>query len=118
MPLRYAILHHTGIAAPHFDLMFETHAGSDLATWRSSTWPIQARTELTRLTDHRRAYLEFEGELTQRRGRVERLAGGTCSVEIGADAVWLVRLLTGCTAQSLVFHPRDADEWIAEPANP
>ena len=38
MSLRYAILHHTGIPSPHFDLMFETAPGSDLATWRVERW--------------------------------------------------------------------------------
>jgi hypothetical protein len=57
MPLRYVILHHGGIADPHFDLMFETLPGSDLATWRSQAWPIEEPTPLTRLKDHRRLYL-------------------------------------------------------------
>jgi hypothetical protein len=116
MPLRYAVLHHTGIAAPHFDLMFETHEASDLATWRLPAWPIHARMVTTRLKDHRRAYLEFEGELMQRRGRVERVAEGTCGLEIGEDAVWRIRLITGATQQTLVFHGLGSDEWVVEPA--
>ena len=41
--LRYVILHHTEIPEPHFDLMFETLAGSELATFRALVWPIHTR---------------------------------------------------------------------------
>src|SRR5437870_3654302 len=51
---RYTILWHHDINEPHYDLMFETMPRSDLATWRSPTWPIESRIELTRLKDHRR----------------------------------------------------------------
>lgn len=81
-PLQYVILWHDGIPAPHFDVMFETFPGSDLSTWRSPAWPIGALTPLTRLKDHRRAYLKFEGPLTNHRGRVQQVAAGACRVEV------------------------------------
>jgi hypothetical protein len=89
-PLRYAVLHHTGIADPHFDLLVETFPGSELATWRSPFWPISEPTLLTRLKDHRRIYLDFEGELTGGRGMVRRVAAGTCRIHVSAKAAWIV----------------------------
>lgn len=76
--LRYVVLHHTGHDQPHFDLMFETAAGSPLATWRSATWP--AISNLTPLADHRRAYLDYEGPVSNNRGQVRRVAAGTHTI--------------------------------------
>ena len=115
-PLRYVILHHTDISEPHFDLMFETLPGSMLATWRSQTWPIEAPAELTRLRDHRRFYLEYEGDLSDQRGAVMRVAEGTCEVEVGENAVWTVRFLSGVPPQTLVLRPLDVSRWQAAPA--
>lgn len=111
MSLRYAILHHTGIPSPHYDVMFETSPGSDLATWRVESWPVESPQPAQRLKDHRRAYLHLEGELTQRRGYVERIAEGSCSIEIGENAVWRVAILSGGTKQSLVLTQGDGETW-------
>jgi hypothetical protein len=80
-PLRYAILHHTGVPAPHYDLMFELTPGGRLATWRSPDWPAQSGTLVERLADHRRDYLDYEGPVTNNRGHVTRVLGGTLRVE-------------------------------------
>ena len=76
VPLRYVILHHTGIPDPHYDLMFETTPNSALATWRSPTWPITEPTYVTPLPDHRTHYLTYEGPVSQNRGQVTRIASG------------------------------------------
>ena len=78
--LRYVVLRHEGVPEPHFDVMFETSPGSPLTTFRSDTWPVIAESKLTRIQDHRRAYLEFEGEISNNRGHVTRVASGMCSV--------------------------------------
>jgi hypothetical protein len=105
--LRYAILLHGGIDEPHYDLMFETRPGSDLATWRSPSWPIEAEAELTRLRDHRRIYLDFQGELSFGRGSVTRVAEGTCDVRIDENSIWMIQLDTGIKLQlSLVQDDR------------
>jgi hypothetical protein len=75
--LRYVVLRHEGIAQPHFDLMFETAPDSPLATWRADRWPIHHGSALTKLPDHRRAYLEYEGPLSGDRGQVSRVTAGT-----------------------------------------
>lgn len=114
MSLRYAILHHTGVPEPHYDLLFETRPGSDLATWRVPVWPVSGPTLATRLKDHRRAYLDYEGEISRNRGRVERVAGGTCDVVVGEDAVWTVRLVTGASPTTLTLRP-SGDAWEIRP---
>ncbi|HEX8916133.1 MAG TPA: hypothetical protein VF796_27540 [Humisphaera sp.] len=120
MSLRYAILHHTGVADPHYDLMFETYSGSDLATWRSAVWPIggDAVTVLTRIKDHRRAYLDFTGEISGRRGRVDQVAAGQCEVEVGPDGRWAVRFQTGTSPATLHLRPVGDQTWEAESTVP
>lgn len=110
-PLQFVILHHQEIPEPHFDLMFETRAGSELVTWRSDAWPIERPTRLTRLKDHRRLYLEYEGPLSRRRGTVSRVARGTCRVEVGENAVWTITLLSGAPSATLEFRQVAAEQW-------
>ncbi len=80
-PLRYAVLRHEGIDAPHVDFLFEVAPGSMLQTWRLPTWPITDAQEATRIRDHRPAFLTFQGPLTADRGNVMRIDEGTCIVE-------------------------------------
>jgi hypothetical protein len=108
--LRYAVLHHTGVPSPHFDVLVEPSPGADLATWRSPAWPVESPTPVERIKDHRRIYLDYEGEVGQRRGRVDRVAGGTCRVAVGAGNVWTVNLTSGAVG-TLVFRPVKNAEW-------
>jgi hypothetical protein len=80
LPLRYVILRHSGIAEPHFDLMFETAPGSRLATWQSPNWPPGPGDVLTPLGPHRAAYLDYEGPVSGGRGAVARVAAGRCRI--------------------------------------
>jgi hypothetical protein len=91
--LRFAVLWHHQVAEPHFDLMVETQPGSDLATWRSPVWPISERTAVVRLKDHRRVYLEYDGEISEGRGRVDRVGDGTCQIEIESDRALVIRFI-------------------------
>jgi len=101
---------------PHFDLMFETSPGSMLATWRSEIWPIEFQTPLKRLRDHRRLYLDYEGELSAHRGSVQRIGEGTCQVEVGENNHWTIRLLTGSIPTTLVLRQLIDEDWEAKPA--
>jgi hypothetical protein len=116
-PLRYVVLRHSDIAEPHFDLMFETLPGSMLATWRAESWPIESVTPLTRLRDHRRLYLEYEGELSGRRGSVIRVAEGNCHVEIGENSVWKIQILTGSSPTTLLLRQIANEQWEASLAS-
>ncbi len=77
-PLRYVILHHTGVSQPHFDIMVETEPGGPLRTWRSAVWPITERPAVVALVDHRAVYLDYEGPVSGGRGEVKRVERGTC----------------------------------------
>lgn len=76
----YAVLHHEGIEAPHFDILIEFAPGSALMTWRCDTWPITSAAPVIRLPNHRRDYLEYEGLLSGNRGTVRRVAAGTVAL--------------------------------------
>jgi hypothetical protein len=110
--LRYAVLWHDDVDEPHFDFLVETRPGSDLATWRVPHWPVTGRAEATRLRDHRRIYLDYTGELSGQRGRVQRIDGGSCQLEIGEDALWKIVPEGGMRAIS--FRQVSGDQWIAE----
>jgi len=75
-PLRYVILHHTGIERPHYDLMLELSAGSELSTWRLPHWPPHPGDQFIPLAKHRRDYLEYQGPVSGNRGQVKRVAAG------------------------------------------
>jgi len=94
-PLRYVVLRHEGVDQPHFDLLFETKPGSDLATWRASEWPITASTDFTPLRAHRRVYLQYEGAISGDRGMVHRLHSGDHVIEEDAAEYLVVKLETG-----------------------
>ena len=113
---RYVILRHEGIADPHFDLMFEISPGSLLATWRSAAWPIREPTSVTRLPDHRRIYLDYEGPLSHDRGHVRRLIGGTCQIIIEPTGRWRIEFdpPTAPAPMQLWLAPV-AQGWLASP---
>lgn len=115
-PLRYVILRHEGIADPHFDLMVETRPGSDLATWRLAAWPLHAQTPAQRLKDHRRAFLDYQGDLTGNRGSVHRIDHGDCEVSIDEGATWRLTLQTGGAGTLLLLKQLEAEQWTAIPA--
>jgi hypothetical protein len=78
--LRYVVLHHTGIDKPHYDLMLELSPGSELSTWRLPHWPPLPGDVFTPLAKHRRDYLEYEGQVSNGRGRVKRVNAGSCVI--------------------------------------
>ena len=112
--LRYAVLHHTGVPAPHYDVLVEPRPGGDLAAWRSPAWPVERPTPVQRIADHRRLYLDHQGDVGNRRGRVDRVAGGTCRLSIGADGAWTVTPLSGA-AGTLVLRPVNGAAWELSP---
>ena len=46
---RYAVLLHSGIAEPHFDLLIEPEPGALLMTWRLPRWPAGLGDAATRI---------------------------------------------------------------------
>ena len=115
MALRYVVLRHEGVEAPHFDLMFECDPGSNLATWRSDAWPIFDPTPLKKLRNHRREFLSFEGALTGNRGQVTQIDAGAFEKSVGADGVWHLSLQGEHGSTTLWLIPDEANEerWTA-----
>jgi hypothetical protein len=72
---RFVLLEHTWNGV-HWDFMLES--GDVLRTWAIDA-PIVAGLDLTAraLGDHRRIYLEYEGEVSGTRGSVRRVDSGT-----------------------------------------
>ncbi|HEX2973251.1 MAG TPA: hypothetical protein VHP11_13030 [Tepidisphaeraceae bacterium] len=93
--LRYAVLRHEGIPEPHYDLLFETTAGSVLAAWRAPGWPVGEDGVVTPLPDHRRVYLEYEGPVSGNRGTVRRVAEGHHRVQKSTPGMLVVQLENG-----------------------
>ena len=76
-----------GAGEVHWDLLIEVPGQERLATWRLAKNPIEAPAEIAaeRIADHRRAYLEYEGELSGGRGAVRRLDRGASALEEYAE---------------------------------
>ncbi|MGD9688307.1 MAG: hypothetical protein AB7K52_04950 [Phycisphaerales bacterium] len=123
MPRMVLLLHELADGSAHFDWMIErarSAAGQKssvrpderiLATWRvfvriddSACREFDAEA----LDDHRRAYLDFEGELDAGRGRVTRVALG--EAEITSDSPRRVDII-GRFARD-----RTARSWIGVPS--
>ncbi len=89
---RFVVLEHEwdGI---HWDLMLEVEDGGVLRTWALDA-PIVAGVDLPAraLADHRRLYLDYEGEISGGRGRVRRCDRGEYVARVWTDARVVVDL--------------------------
>jgi hypothetical protein len=66
---RFTVSHHTGSKeGDHYDLMLEV--GEALRTWRLRTPAFAAPQTARAIPDHRKTYLDYEGEVSGGRGRV------------------------------------------------
>ena len=113
---RYVILHHKLPDGEHWDLLLEH--GDTLATWRLPTPPTSPPAtplEATRVADHRKHYLDYEGPVSGNRGEVTRFARGHYELIERDDDRWLVEfdgsVLSGRFA--LTHAPGEpADRWV------
>jgi hypothetical protein len=111
--VRYVILHHHDIAAPHYDLLFEQEEQPALTTFRSPAWPISEPTRVEKLADHRRAYLDYEGPVSGGRGRVTRIESGQCQVFPYVRNQYSAKLLEPPPARLLIIEQSPYDYWVA-----
>jgi len=73
---RFVVLEHETSLGLHWDFMLETQ--DSLATWRLAQRPDEAPTiPAQALPDHRLAYLEYEGPISNNRGSVTRWDHGS-----------------------------------------
>lgn len=77
-PLQFVILEHATAADTHWDLLIESAPDSLLRTWRLSENPTSKDGPIVAMpiADHRRLYLDFEGEVSGNRGHVRRVDRG------------------------------------------
>jgi hypothetical protein len=88
---RFTISRHTGSKeGDHFDLMLEH--GEALKTWRIGSPAFQAKQPAHPIKDHRKTYLDYEGEVSGKRGKVEIWDSGTYAPEVWSEARILVAL--------------------------
>lgn len=110
---RFTISHHTGSKdGDHYDLMLEH--GEGLRTWRLVNTAFQVFQVARQIKDHRKSYLDFEGEVSGDRGRVKIWDTGTYTVDEWKDDRIQVALVGRSLKTRLIMtlgpkHPEDAD---------
>ena len=110
---RFTISHHTGSKeGDHYDLMLEQ--GEGLRTWRLVNTAFQTSQVARQIKDHRKTYLDYEGEVSGDRGRVKIWDTGTYSVDSWKDDRIQVALVGRTLKTRLVMtlgpkHPEDTD---------
>ncbi len=93
----FVLLEHQTDSDVHWDLMIELPGRRKLATWRLAENPIACQSAAIAaepIGDHRRAYLEHEGDIGRGRGSVTRVDRGEVRM-IHRDAERLVVELCG-----------------------
>lgn len=118
-PRRFVVQHHVLSANQHWDLMLEYN--DTLATWQLSDPPENcAKTRVTaiRLADHRTAYLDYEGPVSNDRGHVAIADAGTYRLISRSEALWEIEL-TGRALRGvfrLSLSEPGTDRWEFGPA--
>ncbi len=109
---RFTISRHTGSKdGDHFDLMLE--CGEALKTWRIGSPAFQAKQTAQPIKDHRKTYLDYEGEVGGKRGKVEIWDSGTYAPEVWTDSRILVAL-TGKQFKGRILLEAPADPAAAD----
>lgn len=95
---RCVLLSHTlADGSHHYDWMLEragvdgAQEGGRLVTFRVHVLVHECGAfDAERIGDHRREYLEYEGEISRGRGRVVRVARGVCSIVMESERMFIV----------------------------
>jgi len=110
---RFTISQHTGSKeGDHYDLMLEQ--GETLKTWRLSNTAFLVSQVARQIKDHRKTYLEYEGEISGDRGRVKIWDTGSYSVDEWKEDRIQVALVGRTLKTRLILtlgpkHPEDTD---------
>ena len=106
---RFVILEHQ-FQGVHWDFMLES--GESLRTWRLECPPETGRSISAKpLADHRRAYLDYEGEITGGRGRVSRWDHGEFAWVADETQSVAVRLVGQRTNGRAYLWCRESGAW-------
>lgn len=114
-PRRFVLLRHTECDRPHWDFLLEQE--DSLATWQSYHDPLPARqegSELFKIADHRKMYLDFEGRLSENRGLLERVCVGTYTLLEKNSQLWRVRLASSGLVGEFELRSAGDERWVLE----
>lgn len=125
LALKTAIIEHTTAAGVHHDWLIEDPSlidpqAPDARLWTARVappprhWPRLQRFDLAVIPPHRRIYLDYQGPVPGDRGRVKRLAKGSCHATLWSPhrIVMTTRLET--TTLNMQLTVCSAEQWIAE----
>jgi hypothetical protein len=110
---RFTISQHTGSKdGDHYDLMLEQSEG--LKTWRLINTAFQVFQVARQIKDHRKTYLDYEGEISGDRGKVKIWDTGTYTIDEWKEDRIQVALVGKSLKIRLLFtlgpkHPEDTD---------
>jgi hypothetical protein len=111
---RFTLSHHTGSKeGEHYDFMLER--GDGLATWRLDSPTFQTPQKARQLKDHRKNYLDYEGEITGGRGRVRIWDTGVYLVDQWDDRHIRVALVGRQVRTRVRLDRMEADGTAKEP---
>lgn len=111
---RWAMLHHTMPASSsrkdHFDLLIEVE--NTLLTWAcDDNIFVQGNASAQQLAEHRKAYLTYEGPISNDRGEVQRLASGNYhNAECREENAFSIHVAGGFTGE-LRFERTEPTLW-------
>src|SRR4051812_23758919 len=108
---RFVILEHDHPVL-HWDLLLEM--GPALRTWRLAEPPTPGCDPIaaTALGDHRRAYLDYEGPVSGKRGTVTRWDQGDYEIESSDEGSLIVRFRGAKVAGRARLRQEDGDRWM------
>jgi len=116
MPGRFALLRHELPAgssrSSHWDLLLERDQAC--WTWAVDDWPratTTGGTTATRLDDHRKYYLTYEGPVSGDRGTVARELAGQCDWHEAGSGRVQVTLEVGDATLDVWLQQVHADQW-------
>jgi hypothetical protein len=123
--LRTAILEHTTANGVHHDWLIEDPSlpdpkapGARLWTARvippPQDWAKLKRLDLTVIPPHRRHYFTYQGPVPGNRGRVQRLASGTCDAKLWTERRIVMKLQTESIQIELQLTRQSTDHWLAQ----
>ncbi len=122
--VRFVILHHQPIDGEqnqfteHWDFMVED--GEGLATWQLSKNPIddpKATITANRIGKHRKAYLNYEGPVSNGRGAVRRIESGHCIIHKAVPSGWTLEFIEDHLEQRIELCCNENDQWTWCPTN-
>jgi hypothetical protein len=105
---RYVVLHHDCPTGSHFDLMLEWDGV--LKTWSLARPPETDRPmDCVSLPDHRQAYLDYEGPVSDNRGSVACWDRGDYEIDEQTGTHWSVKIRGDRLAGKLTLTQQSSD---------